>query len=50
MYTYINMRVYISMYVYPWKVENYVRIDLSEVPLHMRDIVRLGLRYIVSLE
>ena len=32
------------------KVENYVRIDLADVPLHMRDIVRLGLKYIVSLE
>ncbi|CAK9038482.1 unnamed protein product [Durusdinium trenchii] len=32
------------------KIENYVRIDLSEIPLHMRDIVRIGLQYIVSLE
>ena len=27
-----------------------MRIDLSEIPLHMRDIVRIGLQYIVSLE
>jgi len=32
------------------KVENYQRIDLSEIPLHMRDIVRIGLKYMVSLE
>ncbi|CAJ1400238.1 unnamed protein product [Effrenium voratum] len=32
------------------KVENYVRIDLTEVPLHMRDIVRIGLKYMVSLD
>mmetsp|Transcript_9558 Transcript_9558/g.17747 ORF Transcript_9558/g.17747 Transcript_9558/m.17747 type:complete len:385 (-) Transcript_9558:131-1285(-) len=32
------------------KVENYVRVDLADVPLHMRDIVRIGLKYIVSLE
>lgn len=31
-------------------VENYSRIDLGEVPLHMRDIVRIGLNYIVSLD
>mmetsp|Transcript_81546 Transcript_81546/g.231068 ORF Transcript_81546/g.231068 Transcript_81546/m.231068 type:complete len:442 (-) Transcript_81546:41-1366(-) len=31
-------------------IENYNRIDLSEVPLHMRDIVRIGLNYIVSLD
>lgn len=31
-------------------IENYIRIDLAEVPLHMRDIVRIGLNYIVSLD
>jgi len=31
-------------------VENYMRIDIAEVPLHMRDIVRIGLNYIVSLD
>jgi len=36
-----------------WKmnsIENYNRIDLAEVPLHMRDIVRIGLNYIVALD
>lgn len=32
------------------KIENYIRIDLSAVPLHMKDIVRIGLTYIVSLD
>lgn len=31
-------------------VDNYVRIQIEEVPLHMRDIVRIGLQYIVSLD
>eukprot|EP00404_Azadinium_spinosum_P007461 CAMPEP_0180450170 /NCGR_PEP_ID=MMETSP1036_2-20121128/18101_1 /TAXON_ID=632150 /ORGANISM="Azadinium spinosum, Strain 3D9" /LENGTH=447 /DNA_ID=CAMNT_0022456603 /DNA_START=27 /DNA_END=1370 /DNA_ORIENTATION=- len=31
-------------------IENYIRIDLEAVPLHMRDIVRIGLEYIVSLD
>lgn len=31
-------------------VENYIRIDLETVPFHMKDIVRIGLRYIVSLD
>mmetsp|Transcript_101782 Transcript_101782/g.180484 ORF Transcript_101782/g.180484 Transcript_101782/m.180484 type:complete len:437 (+) Transcript_101782:54-1364(+) len=31
-------------------VDNYVRIQIDEVPLHMRDIVRIGLQYIVSLD
>jgi len=29
---------------------NYVRIDLDEVPSHMKDIVRIGLNYLVALE
>lgn len=32
------------------KIENYRHIDLTEVPLHMKDIVRIGLKYIVSLD
>mmetsp|Transcript_105703 Transcript_105703/g.297298 ORF Transcript_105703/g.297298 Transcript_105703/m.297298 type:complete len:401 (-) Transcript_105703:99-1301(-) len=31
-------------------IANYVRIDLAEVPLHMKDIVRIGLNYIVALD
>lgn len=31
-------------------ITNYNRVDLAEVPLHMKDIVRVGLQYIVSLE
>lgn len=31
-------------------IANYVRIDLEEVPLHMKDIVRIGLHYLVSLD
>lgn len=31
-------------------IENYVRINLAEVPQHMKDIVRIGLVYMVSLE
>eukprot|EP00747_Dinoflagellata_sp_TGD_P182443 gnl/TRDRNA2_/TRDRNA2_36698_c0_seq1.p1 gnl/TRDRNA2_/TRDRNA2_36698_c0~~gnl/TRDRNA2_/TRDRNA2_36698_c0_seq1.p1 ORF type:complete len:449 (+),score=89.64 gnl/TRDRNA2_/TRDRNA2_36698_c0_seq1:45-1391(+) len=36
-----------------WKLNsigNYTRINIEEVPLHMRDIVRIGLNYIVSLD
>mmetsp|Transcript_28696 Transcript_28696/g.46203 ORF Transcript_28696/g.46203 Transcript_28696/m.46203 type:complete len:458 (+) Transcript_28696:85-1458(+) len=36
-----------------WKtnsVENYNPINLEQVPLHMKDIVRVGLNYIVSLD
>mmetsp|Transcript_105924 Transcript_105924/g.309812 ORF Transcript_105924/g.309812 Transcript_105924/m.309812 type:complete len:455 (-) Transcript_105924:206-1570(-) len=32
------------------KVENYTRIQLEEVPIHMRDIVRIGLNYLLSLD
>lgn len=32
------------------KVENYIPIDLEEVPFHMKDIVRIGLHYMVSLD
>eukprot|EP00927_Polykrikos_kofoidii_P011259 TRINITY_DN14763_c1_g1_i1.p1 TRINITY_DN14763_c1_g1~~TRINITY_DN14763_c1_g1_i1.p1 ORF type:complete len:376 (-),score=69.69 TRINITY_DN14763_c1_g1_i1:55-1182(-) len=31
-------------------IENYIRIDLAEVPFHMKDIVRIGLNYIVALD
>jgi len=31
-------------------IESYIRIDLAEVPFHMKDIVRIGLAYIVSLD
>mmetsp|Transcript_28440 Transcript_28440/g.51392 ORF Transcript_28440/g.51392 Transcript_28440/m.51392 type:complete len:439 (+) Transcript_28440:55-1371(+) len=31
-------------------IENYIRINLEEVPLHMKDIVRIGLNYMVSLD
>lgn len=31
-------------------MENYNRIDIAEVPLHMRDIARIGLNYIISLD
>jgi len=31
-------------------ISNYVRINLDEVPLHMKDIVRIGLNYLVALD
>lgn len=31
-------------------IDNYVPIDLEEVPFHMKDIVRIGLNYIVALD
>jgi len=31
-------------------IENYIKINLEEVPLHMKDIVRVGLNYMVSLD
>lgn len=31
-------------------ITTYIRIDLNEVPMHMKDIVRVGLNYIVSLD
>jgi len=31
-------------------VTNYRRIDLAQIPLHMKDIVRIGLGYIVALD
>lgn len=31
-------------------IENYVPIDLAEVPFHMKDIVRIGLEYIVATD
>ncbi|CAE8588488.1 unnamed protein product [Polarella glacialis] len=31
-------------------IRNFNRINLQEVPLHMRDIVRLGLTYMISLD
>jgi len=31
-------------------ISNYVRINLHEVPLHMKDIVRIGLNYLVALD
>jgi len=35
-----------SMYA----ISNYVRVDLDELPLHMKDIVKIGLKHLVALD